>query len=65
MLQRILQSISALRLHELEAGSKPIGDGLNIAYEAGRRIGVRQGIDKVVLVINDVLKDKDAKDGDL
>ena len=63
MLQKLMQKLAVLRLRALEENSRPI-DG-DVAYEAGRRIGVLQGMDRTHQAINAFIADADKKDGDL
>lgn len=66
MIQRILQGLAAVRQAQLEKCAVPMsGPGDMYAYEAGRRIGVMQGIALTTQAITTVLKDTDEKDKDL
>jgi hypothetical protein len=63
MLQKLLQKLAALRQHQLEVNASPItGD---VAYEAGRRLGVIQGVTLATKTIHDFIADTDQRDGDL
>lgn len=46
-------------------GLQSISAGMDIAYEAGRRIGVREGMDVLLKAFNDFYEDQDSKDKDL
>ena len=52
-------------MYALTQGLQPISAGVDVAYEAGRRIGVIQGMDTLIKAMNEFEADKDAKDGDL
>lgn len=46
-------------------GLQSISAGVDIKYEAGRRIGVREGMDTMLKAFNDFHNDQDKKDENL
>jgi hypothetical protein len=55
-----LKAIDVLALHVLQEGVQPIAAGTDIAYEAGRRIGIAQGVQRArSAIINAHTKDQD------
>ena len=66
MLQKMLQQLATLRQRNLELNATPItGLGVDVAYEAGRRLGVVQGITSATHTIHEFLADTNEKDTDL
>lgn len=46
-------------------GLQSISAGMDVAYEAGRRIGVREGMDTLLVAYTKFHDDKDDKEKDL
>lgn len=63
--QKIVQAMRQLITVTKLNGWTPISAGVDAAYEAGRRIGVIQGMELAQKHINDTLADSEADDKDL
>jgi hypothetical protein len=64
MIQKLMQHIDRVRLRYANECTTPIGAN-DVSYEAGRRIGVVQGIDQTLLAIKQWVANSDEKDKDL
>ena len=57
--------LSKIRTVAVMNGLQSISAGVDIAYEAGRRIGVREGMDVLLKAFSDFYEDQDKKDKEL
>lgn len=60
-----LKAIDQLALRVLQEGVQPIAAGVDTAYEAGRRIGIAQGVQRARAALIDTHKKDDDHDKDL
>lgn len=65
MIQKLIQHLDQVKYAQQRAALTPIGAGVDVAYEAGRRIGVIQGIDTVMTAIVAFIADSNTKDKEL
>jgi hypothetical protein len=64
VIQKLMQQLAKVRQAQLEQNSTPIGSP-DISYEAGRRVGVIQGMSQYQTAINTFIADTDEKDKEL
>ncbi len=65
MIADLSKELDKLALRVLCENSQPYTAGADIAHEAGRRIGVTQGIQRALQTIIDFYSRDDEKDNDL
>ena len=65
MIAKILTELDKVAMQALKGCAQPIGAGADVSYEAGRRIGVTNGISLARQAVVDLLKNDAAKDNDL
>lgn len=65
MIQKLYAHLVKVRTVAVMNGLQSISVGVDIAYEAGRRIGVREGMDTMLQAFNDFNNDQDKKDSKL
>jgi hypothetical protein len=65
MIAEISKELDKLALRVLQENSQPHTAGVDIAYEAGRRIGVAQGVQRARATIIDYHSRDNEKDNDL
>jgi hypothetical protein len=63
--QKLIQKLTSVRNGIVLNGLQPISAGVDIAYEAGRRIGMREGMDLMVKATIEFFTDAEAKDESL
>jgi hypothetical protein len=63
--QKLIQKLTSVRNGCVMNGLQPISAGVDIAYEAGRRIGAREGMDLMVKATIEFFTDAEAKDESL
>jgi len=65
MQQKLIQHLMALTTRTKLTGLQPITPGVDVAYEAGRRIGVVQGMELMVSHAIEFFAEKEKGDKDL
>ncbi len=65
MIGDISKELDKLALRILQENSQPYGAGVDIAYEAGRRVGATQGVQRARQAVIDWYSRDDSKDKDL
>jgi hypothetical protein len=65
MIADLSKELDKLALRILQENSQPYGAGVDIAYEAGRRIGMAQGVQRARQALIDFHSRDDEKDNDL
>lgn len=65
MSDKLFDWLMKVRTTAVMNGLKSISAGVDIAYEAGRRIGVREGMDTILTAYTQFHDDKDDKEKDL
>lgn len=64
MIADLTKELDKLALHMLKENAQPISAGVDIGYEAGRRIGVCQGVQRARQAIIDFHSRDNDKDND-
>jgi hypothetical protein len=65
MIGDISKELDKLALRILQENSQPYGAGVDIAYEAGRRVGATQGVQRARQAVIEWHSRDDSKDKDL
>jgi hypothetical protein len=65
MIQDLFNHLKKVRDYAVSNGLQSISAGIDIKYEAGRRIGVREGMDTMLQALLNFTEEKDGKDKDL
>ena len=65
MSDKLFDRLRHVRDKNVMSGLQAISPGMDIAYEAGRRIGVREGMDTMLQAYIEFHADKDDKEQDL
>lgn len=65
MSDKLFDHLIKVRTVNVMSGLQSISPGMDIAYEAGRRIGVREGMDTILTAYTNFNAEKDDKEKDL
>jgi len=63
--QKLFQALEAVRYKFVMEGLADISQGKDVAYEAGRRIGARQGMDLMLHALNNYYTEEAAQDKEM
>ena len=65
MEQKLIQTLQRNRNEYVMHGLQPISPGMDVSYEAGRRIGVSQGMDLMIQHVIAFFTDEASKENTL
>lgn len=65
MSDKVYDHLMKVRTHAVMNGLQSISAGMDIAYEAGRRIGVREGMDTLLIAYTNFHDEKEDKEKSL